>query len=226
MAGEGCTVRVVEAGQLGGRDLDRIRATFARNYRDANVAYMEKSLQQLRYVALAEDGNGALAGFALGESRVLDLPRLPGQVVRLAGLCCVDAAYRRHGLFGTLAHAALAEGALPDCERSIMGGRMAHPASFRGMARNPTAVPRQGNRPTAWQQEAGAAIAFAYGTASFDPVTFVCHGSGTPVGWPIIDVDATAEEWGLFAAVDRSKGDSLLGIAWSPDAPPGWDEGP
>jgi hypothetical protein len=100
---------------------------------------------------------------------------------------------------------------------------MAHPGSFRTMSANPTVVPRPGIHPTPWQQAVGAAIAAAYGSG-FEPETFVCRGSGAPIGYPLIELDCTPEEWELFVPVDRSKGDSLLGISWSPDAPPGWDD--
>jgi hypothetical protein len=111
--------------------------------------------------------------------------------------------------------------ALPPGERLLSCGRVTHPASFRTMTWSPTHVPARGVRPTPWQQEVGAAIARAYGTDRFDPETFVCAGSGTPMG-PIIDVDVQPEEWGVFAQVDPARGDCLLGLLWTPDAPDGW----
>jgi hypothetical protein len=141
-------------------------------------------------------------------------------------LCCVSPAYRRHRLFGTLEGLALgARGELAQVqERALSAGRMAHPASFRGMAANPSTVPRRGVTPTPWQQEVGIAIAEAYGSPGFDPLTFRVHGSGVPIGWPIIEIEATPEEWEPFATVDRSKGDSLLGLSWGNNPPPGWNE--
>ena len=106
--------------------------------------------------------------------------------------------------------------------RTIHAGRMAHPGSYRTMARNAATVPKRGVEPTRWQQEVGAAIAAAYGVERFDPTTFVCHGSGVPIGYPAMELDVTPEEWEVFAPVDRDKGDSLLGVSWSPDAPEGW----
>ncbi len=44
-------------------------------------------------------------------------------------------------------------------ERRLGCGRMAHPASFRGMARSLSVVPKPGVRPTEWQQEVGQAVA-------------------------------------------------------------------
>jgi hypothetical protein len=106
--------------------------------------------------------------------------------------------------------------------RALNCGRMAHPASYRLMSRSPSAVPKRGVPPTLWQQEVGAAIAAAYGVEHFDPATFVCHGSGTPIGYPVIDIDAAPEEWEVFRPVNRDRGDSLLGIAWMGDPPAGW----
>lgn len=217
-------ISVVPTAQLAPADRDAILELFRQNYRDANAAYLEKSLHVLAFAAIARDPSGRPAGFALGEPRVIDLPRLPAQPVRLAGLCCVDPAFRRQGLFRRLEGAVLDARPLPPAPRWLSAGRMAHPASFRTMSANPTVVPRRGRTPTRWQQEVGSAIAAAYGTASFDPQTFVCRGTGQPIGWPIIEIDATPEEWELFRPVDRSRGDSLLGIAWNPDAPPGWDD--
>ncbi len=83
-------------------------------------------------------------------------------------------------------------------------------------------VPRPGVRPTAWQREVGRAIADAYGEERFDPETFVCKGTGTPIGYPVIDFEVEPVDWEVFRHVDRERGDSLLGIAWMPGAPPGW----
>jgi hypothetical protein len=90
------------------------------------------------------------------------------------------------------------------------------------MARNESAVPQRGRRPTQWQQDVGKAIAEAYGVASFDPETFVCRGDGRPIGFPLIEMDVAPEEWEVFRPVDRRRGDSLLGICWMPAAPTAW----
>ena len=201
-----------------------VRRLFAENYRDANLAYLERNLGKLRFLSTATTANGELAGFALGEARVIDLPRAPKTNVHLAGLCCVGTAYRRHGLFRRLEGFALGARALPPAQRSLSCGRTAHPASFRGFFSNPAAVPHLGRRPTDWQREVGVSIAEAYGSPGFDPETFVVKGSGTPIGWPVIDIEATPEEWEMFKPVDRAKGDSLLGIAWRPAPPEGWLE--
>jgi len=213
--------RVVETCKASAKDLQNAFALFEMNYRQAHRAYLERSLGTMRYMALAEH-EGTPAGFGVGECRVMDLPRLPEQVVELAGICCIAPQFRRRGLFSMLEALALGAAEVPDHERRLTCGRVAHPAALRTIAINPTAVPRRGIRPTAWQQEVGQAIASAYGVHAFDPETFVCVGSGEPIGYPIIEVEVQPEEWKPFTPMNRDRGDSLLAIVWIPDAPPGW----
>jgi hypothetical protein len=194
---------------------------FQSSYRQANAAFIEKSLKRLGFAALAHR-RGSLVGFALGETRVMDLPRLPAQVVCLAGICCIREAFRRRGLLGELQRLALTAREVPEAPRRLICGRMAHPAALRVMADNPTLVPRPGIRPTPWQREVGQAVVEAYGVHGFDPETFVCIGSGQPIGYPNIEFDVEPREWEVFEPVDRERGDALLAIAWGPDAPPGW----
>ncbi len=212
---------VVATSTLGEPARARILALFRASYREANEAYLERSLSRLHFIATATSA-GALAGFALGEMRIMDLPGVAQQAVALAGMCCVDASLRRHGLFRELERRAFMAAGVASGPRVLSCGRVAHPASFRTMTGNPTHVPKRRTRPTPWQQEIGAIIAKAYGVDGFDPETFVCSGSGTPIGYPRIDMDVRPEEWDVFATVNRNRGDSLLGLCWFPDAPQGW----
>ena len=212
---------VVATSTLGEPARARVMALFRASYLDANEAYLERSLARLRFIATATSA-GAIAGFALGEMRIMDLPRVSQQAVALAGMCCVDAKLRRHGLFRELERRAFMAAGVASGSRVLSCGRMAHPASFRTMTSNPTHVPKRHIRPTPWQQEIGAIIAQAYGVHGFNPETFVCAGSGTPIGYPRIDMDVRPEEWDVFAPVKRNRGDSLLGLCWFPDAPQGW----
>jgi hypothetical protein len=212
---------VVETDKLSPQDLQRVFALFEMNYRQANRAYLEKSLGTLRYLALAEH-EGTAAGFALGECRVMDLPRLPAEVVNLAGICCVAPQFRHRGLFMELEYRIFVAGEVPPHSRRLSCGRMAHPAGMRGFTRLPTVVPKPGVRPSPWQQEVGRVIADAFGSHAFDPETFVCIGSGQPIGYPIIEFEVDPWEWEVFRQVNRDRGDALLAMVWTPDAPPGW----
>ncbi len=219
----GFDIRVIETKDLGDGDRAAAIALFQANYRQANVAYLAQSFTKLRHMAIASS-EGTAAGFALGETRVIDLPRLPEQTVAMAGICCVGPAFRRRGLFGALERGAIGAGMPPAGApgRILMTGRMAHPASYRTMSRNTGVVPRASSQPTRWQRAVGQAVADAYGSHGFDPETFVVIGSGTPIGYPVIEMELEPEEWKVFAPVNRDRGDSLLGLSWQPDPPDGW----
>ena len=211
---------VVATADLEEDTLARIIALFRSSYRAPNDAYLRQSLAKLRFIATATSA-ATLAGFALGEMRIMDLPRLPRQAVALAGICCVDPRFRRRGLFRELERWAFMAAGIALKPRVLSCGRVAHPASFRTMTWNPTHIPKPHTPPTTWQQEVGATIAQAYGAHGFDPRTFVCAGSGAPM-YPRIEMEVRAEEWEVFGAVNRDRGDSLLGLCWMPDAPAGW----
>jgi hypothetical protein len=212
---------VAPSDSLSEQERGELLALFEMNYREANAAFLDRSLSKLRYLATARL-EGTAIGFAVGETRLIDLPRLPAQLVSLAGICCIAPEFRRRGLFGQLEMRALSAEPVPDQPRRLICGRMAHPAAFRTIGRSPTAVPKPGIPPTPWQQLVGRAIAEAYGVHDFDPRTFVCVGAGSPIGYPRIEFDVEPGEWELFEPVDRDRGDALLAIAWLPDAPAGW----
>jgi hypothetical protein len=218
------TITVREGTQLDAAERAHAIALFQQNYREANVAYLEKSFGALRHCAIAVGSDRRPAGFALGEMRIMDLPGLPQQAVALAGICCIAPEHRRRGLFGYLTSRAMAAAGIAPNARMLNCGRMAHPATFRVMRGAQGIVPKPGMVPTHWQQEVGSAIAAVYGAPAFDPLTFVVRGPGAPIGWPVINMDVAPEEWEVFRHVDRSRGDSLLGLGWRPDAPPGWDD--
>ena len=197
-------------------------ALFDVAYRQANHPYLEKSFGVLHYAAIATHGDDS-AGFALGELRILDLPRLPQQAVAMAGICCIAPALpparavwcarahgdgrRRHHAFGA-DDQHRTDGAsreLPD-DGAEQGRRAEGGASRR----------RRGSR--RWARRSRRRTA----RRSSIPTTFVCHGSGVPIGYPAMDLDVQPEEWEAFKPVDRDKGDSLLGLSWMPDPPEGW----
>jgi hypothetical protein len=217
----GLDLTLEETDDLSEAGREALLELFRSSYRQADPAFLEKSLAKLRFAALAHR-RGSPVGFAVGEARVMDLPRLPEQVVCLAGICCIREEYRRRGLLGVLERRVLTERGRPEAPRRLICGRMAHPAALRIMLGNPTLVPKPGHRPTPWQREVGRAIAEAYGVHTFDPETFVCVGSGRPIGYPKIELEVEPHEWEVFEPVDRERGDALLALAWGPDAPPGW----
>jgi hypothetical protein len=179
----GFEFEVLEARTLSSSQRAALLALFEANYREANAAFLDRSLTRLRHVALAYSDELPV-GFALGEVRVMELPRLPDQVVHLAGICCIAPEFRRRGLLIKLELLASSATGTPAAERRLVCGRMAHPAALRSIGRLPGLVPRADRPPTGWQQEVGTRIAEAYGAHGFDPRTFVCIGNGRPIGYP------------------------------------------
>jgi len=214
--------RTVPTDSLTTADRQLLSDLFDASFRHANQSHLEKLLGQLRSVSVALHGQKP-AGFTVSDVRIMDLPRLPEQIVMLGGLTCVAPEFQRRGLMIELARRNFIETTPRWSERALFCVRYGHPAAFRAIvARSESGVPRRGVRPIPWQQEVGRVIADAYGVESFDPEAFVCKGAGTPIGRPIIDFDVDPEDWEVFRHVDRDRGDSLLGIVWMPDAPPGW----
>ncbi|HMK65499.1 MAG TPA: hypothetical protein VK564_06865 [Thermodesulfobacteriota bacterium] len=215
-------IRVLRAKALSGVDRERVHQLFELTYRQANHEYLERSLLKLKYVALATDQDKP-AGFALADMLEAPLPGLPEpQNIMLAGICCVAPEFRRLGLFTRLEVLAAREsGLFTPGKRILTCGRMAHPVSFRTLRNSPTVIPNPGRPLSDWHKEVGVAVAELYGV-NLDPETFVVQGAGRPIGYPDLEFEITAEEWLPFQAVNRDRGDSLLGIAWFPDAPEGW----
>ena len=215
--------RVLRTSELGRDDLETVHHLFDLAYLQANHPYLEQSFHKLRFLALAYDHDRPV-GFALGDAVGTVLPRMSdSQCVVLAGICCIDPDFRRLGLFSFLESLAIREsGILQPGMRTLVCGRMAHPASFRMISKNPTVVPKAGVSPSPWQKEVGLHVAGLYGVP-IDPETFVVLGKGKPIGYPKIKLEVLEEEWLPFAPVNRDRGDSLLALAWTPDAPEGWD---
>ena len=191
-------------------------------YREANQRYLGQSLARLLYVTFAWDEGGNPAGFGIADCVVKDLPGLPQTALALGGLCCVLPEFQQRGLVGALEARSIGATGVVSDGRWLMCGRMANAGEFRLMADNPTAVPRPHRTPTPWQQELGQAVADTYRVENFDPETFVCIGSGKPIGYPVNEIEVDDDELSVFEPVDRDRGDALLGIAWTPSAPEDW----
>jgi hypothetical protein len=221
-APDGVELTVASSDALSPSARDALQRLFAIAYDEADSEYLDRSLTTLPWVSMAS-AEGELVGFSLGDLRELDLPGVGPTPCLLAGLACVDPRHRRHGLFRYLSNLSLRAAGVPPPDRVALGaGRMAHPASMRMVAVAPTLVPKPGVRPSPLQRAVGQCVADAYGVTSFDPETFVCRGSGRPIGFPKMRQDVEPHEWEVFEPVDRSRGDSLLALVWHGDPPDGW----
>ena len=221
---EGVDFEVLPTAELPVEISASLHAVFDLTYRNADHDYLDESIVNLDRAVLGRH-EGEVVGFALGAWRAVELPRLPpGQVVKLAGLACIDPGFRRRGLASRLGELATGGGPV-EAEHALFGGRMAHPASYRQTSARLGAVPRPDRRPNAWQRAVGAVVAGLCGVSDFDDETFVCRGRARPIGEPVVEVDVTDDEWKVFAPVDRPKGETLLAIWWGGDpGPEGWIE--
>ena len=161
----------------------------------------------------------------MGRQRWMDLPGFDEpQLVALHGMRATAPAFRHRGLIGALSRAlveaARSEVSVRRAVRELGCGRYGH-ASRQGEMIEGNHVPWPGRVPTAWQQAVGLAVAEEYGS-DLDPRTFVCRGSGTPIGVPNVHFEASDAEQEVYAPVRRERGDNLLAINWTPDPPEGW----
>lgn len=216
------TVRVVNSREVSSSQLSRILSLFDKSYDQANHTYLRCSLETLRSTALAEY-EGRLIGFSLGDAVLTDIPRMSEpQVVVLAGICCIDPAYRRLGLFLELAKAACVKGGLlEEGVRFLKCGRMAHPVSLRSLRKDMSLIPREGAVLTPWHKEVGVKVASLYGV-EINEDNFVVKGNGRSIGNPKLVIQVSDDEWGVFSGVNRERGDSLLAMSWSSNVPEGW----
>lgn len=216
-------IEVRDTNSLTSQEMNRIIELFEANYDEADPSYIDKSVDTLKYIALASSSS-KLVGFGFGETRIMPLPRLSdSEAVALAGMSCVDPTVRQRGLFAQMALHVLSEGGNVPAERPyLFCGRMAHAVSYRTIAKmSPACVPASGVPLSEWHQETLEAAATAFGV-SVDSRTGIVKGSGRPVGYPRLAFEPTEAERELFQNVDRTSGDSLLAIAWLPNAPDGW----
>ena len=203
--------------------LSKILALFDATYADADHSYLSASFEVMDWIALATHGP-ALVGFAIADAKRVELPRMQGlHPVALYGIGCIDENFRRMGLFTRLEKAAvLASGKLSLDSRYLNCGRTAHPATYRYLASIGTGIIPDPDRPLSpWHKEMVERVASLYGVNVY-PGTCVVVGKGVPIGHPRVDVVATDTEHGVFEQVNRDRGEALLAMSWSPDAPGGW----
>jgi hypothetical protein len=215
-------LRTKTTSKLNSMELEGIHTLFEHTYREADHGYLDASLINLRNIALALEEE-KVVGYSVSDRRRVAIPRIKQeQLIALGGIGCIDDHYRRLGLFSQLANlGGTLDGNVQKDQRILACGRMAHPASFRTLRRSPTVIPRPGLPLSDWHLEVGAALAELYG-ATLKPNSLVVQGSGKPIGYPNIKIQVSDKELLPFEQVNRDEGDSLLGIAWFPDAPPGW----
>lgn len=221
-------VQIVRVSSMTASERATVFEIFEASYREPNHEYLERSLDRIGMLSLATVG-GRGVGYAITHGRWMELPGFDEpQLVVLHGMRCVVPEYRHRGVNGRTSRAVdaamkaeLREIGRPE-QRQLNCGRYGHAARAGGRS-DPGSVPRVGVLPTPWQQAVGLEVAAAYGS-TLDPETFICIGSGTPIGYPNEEFEPNEAERAAYAGVDRDRGDNLLVINWTPDPPPGWND--
>lgn len=110
----------------------QIMALFDAAYAEADHSYLLSSFDVMGWIALAMNGS-MLAGFAIGDAKLVELPRIEGRCpVATYGISCIDDSFRRMGLFTRLEKAVVgANGVLQPDTLYLHCGRTAHPATYR-----------------------------------------------------------------------------------------------
>ena len=204
-------------------NISQILALFDAAYADADHSYLLSSFEVMDWIALAIHGT-ELAGFAIADAKNVVLPRMHGlQPIALFGIGCVNENYRRMGLFTRLEKAAVqASGNLPANSRYLNCGRTAHPATYNFIVNIGVGCIPEGDHPLSpWYLEMVECVASLY-CVKVHPGTCVVIGKGMPAGYPRMKVKATDAELRMFEKVNRDKGEALLAMSWTPDAPSGW----
>ena len=112
--------------------LEELFQLFDESYEQANHNYLVASFNTFDWIALGRD-KGKLVGFAVGDSKKMQLPRLPEkQSIAMAGIACIHEDYRQGGLFRDLAFSSInAGGAIDPSSPFLFCGRMAHAVSYQ-----------------------------------------------------------------------------------------------
>ncbi len=222
----GVDVDVVTSRDLSDAQKAFIRDVFIATYRDGDLAYLDAQPPTMDCLCTATIGSEP-AGFVFFAGREAELPRLGVTYLMYGGLSCVKPSFQRMGVWDAMRMDPRIFPLLQpmtNATRNVSVGRMAHPGSFRGFKGLAGLVPEIGKPLTVWHQAVGAAVADALGFDGFDRETFVCRGHGRPIGEPVVQVEASAEEWTRFSHVDRTRGDTLMAIGFWPTAPEGWED--
>lgn len=203
----------------------QLHAVFAATYTDPDPDYLDGQLATMQAVGMATE-SGEVIAFTLYGWAEIDLPVIGTRGVGFPGLACVRPTTRRQGLAGSCAGAAGPIALAGPMDLTVT--KLATPASLRLAVRAiasvrwptadaPFALQLQ---PTPTQVLVTAALAQAVGCHSAKGA--VCVGHGRPIGYPNVEPEVTPEMAALFEPVDRSRGDSLLWIAWVAPPPPEW----
>ena len=204
----------------------QLHEVFAAAYRDPDPGYLDDQLAHLQGIGIATERSGGVMGFTLYGRRDLDLPVIGRHGVGLPGLMCVRPGLRRKGVAQSCGNAAAAIALDGPIHLTVL--KLATPATLRMVMRSipvgrwPTADDPYALHlhPTSTQRAVLVELARAHGCEAGDGGVGI--GRGRPIGTPIIEPEVSPEQAALFDRVDRSRGDTLLWVAWLTEPPEAW----
>lgn len=200
---------------------------FERSFGDADPRHLLPQFERMNEMLVMRDAE-QLIGFGFSRTEQLSLPVLGPTWIGSSGTVCVDPAYRRLGLADgatMMTNVALR----PDPSMLIF--HFATPVTIHAALRNLDA-PWPGRdvhemeaayaAPTATQRAVGEFLADDAGASGYDADNWVLIGDGHPSGHAV-EPDRLDPAYGrLFAPVDRTRGDTLLGPFWLVEPPEAW----
>ncbi len=228
----GIDLSIQGLGELGAADVARLHGLFEAAYTAADHNYLDWRFASLNTVITAWSGQSAVgfSAYAIGE---VDLPCVGHRTFSDGGITCIhpSAQGRSIGLaFGTswrLFDGVRPELALNHFATPVTLHAMLRVGSYQWPGNDISTVATALTAATPCQRAVGAEVARRAGAISYDATRWVLR-TGHPAG------ETTTKPTGLdplytkiFEALDRTKGDTLLGVFWTVEPPAVWfDSGP
>jgi hypothetical protein len=225
----GAEISVRPCADLSSDERAEIHDVFAEAYRDADHGWLDRRLDGLGSVGVGWR-DGRIAGFvASSAAQKIELPLIGEQRVTDGGVTCIRPNAQGTGLANAIGQEMIRT--RPGGDPDIVVNHYATPVTLRAMfhigryqwpGNNIHEAAATLATPTHSQRLVGAALAQRGGAIDYDADHWVLRG-GQPAGESVTDpVDLEAEYDQLFRHIDRSRGDTLLGVFWITQPPPQW----
>jgi hypothetical protein len=201
---------------LSDADYEELADMCAEGSAEIGVGMLSKQAEQWVLITLARD-NSKLKGFAFST-----LERIGGTPSVLVGVASVKRTSKRDSILRAIVqeHLRRAVLAFPD-EDVLIGARFSDAAGFEAYRQLDDIVPRPGHKASGEERAWGRRLAKRFGVenGNYDDRTFVAQGDGSLAC--VLDHESLKpdqldpEVVGLFAPLDRRRGDSLIAFGWA-----------
>ena len=215
--------------ELTAKELAGIHEVFGAAYRDANHEWLDRRLRGLDGIGIGWRDEAMVGFVASSSARDVELPVIGHRRVTDGGITCIHPFAQGTGLANALGQAMIRS--RPGGDPDIVVNHYATPVTLRAMfhighytwpGNNIREAAAALASPAPCQRRVGAALAEQGGATAYDAEHWVLRG-GQPAGDSVTDpVDLEPEYLQLFDHVDRSRGETLLGVFWITPPPPEW----